>query len=1236
MPVSEQIWNRLPDAVQQGLKTFNWRRALLIVGVGVVLIAVLGFLAAPPLVRSVLQEQASKALGRQVSVAKVRINPFALSVTLEGLRIAEQDGKGDFVSLGSVYANAELSSLFRRGLVLSALQLHEPELHIVRLADNRFNFSDILERLAAQPKEPSSEPPRFALNNIEIENGRIDFDDAAVGQKHVIDQLTLGLPFVSSMPSQVEILVKPHLETRVNGKDFALQGQLKPFADRREASLELQLEGFDLVRYLGYVPVALPVKIPQATLDAKLESVWTEHDKGEPSFTLRGDVALSAVRVTERDDKPLLAFKELRLGLQDVQPLANPMRIALRSANLIEPELDVHRFADGSLNLQRLVTKAPATATASAAAASAPAASNSASKSPLLTVSEITLSKARVRLDDEAVEGGFKHDITPVEVQIREFDLAGARDAQLKADLQLESSGKLGVQGSFNAGKRTADVRVTVDALPIERYHPYYAFAMGAAKPTGLLGVSARMQVSPPKAPTETGLRMSETALSVQDLLLPATASMAEPKRRGKGREPQPLLTLKTFALTGATIDVDKRDILLDQISSSDAQLNVERAADGKIDLLEALSAGTPKERADKPEMAPLTAEVASTAGEWKVRSGKVDISKWNVQATDRTGKNPVRLSIANLALKAEGFSNAKGSKGKFELGAELNRKGRINLAGQAAVAPLAGEVKVDARSVDLVFTQPYLSSMLRVLLTQGTLDARGTAAFDMTNAQTPHFSYEGDLSVSNLNSFDQINDADFLRWKSFALKRVKARSEPLALSIGDLRLDDFYTRLILDSQGRFNLREMTRQEEEALSSPAVAANAPGSSASSSVAAAARPLDIRVGRATFSGGAINFSDRFIKPNYDANLTDVAGSLSGLSPDPDSLAELSLKALVDRSAPVDVSGQLNPLRQDKYLDIKAKVTGVDLTGVSPYAARYVGYGISKGKLSMDVNYRIRDRKLTAENKVFLDQLTFGERVESPDATKLPVLLAVSLLKDRNGVIDLNMPISGTLDDPEFSVGGIILRVLVNLVTKAVTAPFALLGSMFGGGEELSYLDFNAGLATLSKPAEEKLSTLTRALTDRPALSLEITGSADPVADVAGLKQASLNSRLRALKAEMMVRRGESVGEVDALAIKPEEYPELLERVYRSASFDKPKNAIGMTKGVPAPEMEKLLLDNTKVNEADLRSLANSRAQAVRNWLTGQGKIPAARIFVLESRLGADAGKQPAMRVDFSLK
>src|SRR5690606_8664658 len=227
-----------------------------------------------------------------------------------------------------------------------------------------------------------------------------------------------------------------------------------------------------------------------------------------------------------------------------------------------------------------------------------------------------------------------------------------------------------------------------------------------------------------------------------------------------------------------------------------------------------------------------------------------------------------------------------------------------------------------------------------------------------------------------------------------------------------------------------------------------------------------------------------------------------------------------------SAPLSVAGNVNPLKGDLAMDIKAEVRGMELAPLSPYSGRYIGYGIEKGKLSFDVAYKVEDRTLTAENRLILEQLTLGDKMESSEAANLPVHFALALLRDRNGVIDINLPIGGSLDDPEFSVGGLIVKVIVNVITKAVTAPFSLIGSMFGGGEEMSHVAFDAGRARIPDAAAEKLGNVAKMLEDRPALKLEITGRADPATDREGLKRAAIDHKVRALKLKDMVRRGES--------------------------------------------------------------------------------------------------------------
>jgi hypothetical protein len=249
------------------------------------------------------------------------------------------------------------------------------------------------------------------------------------------------------------------------------------------------------------------------------------------------------------------------------------------------------------------------------------------------------------------------------------------------------------------------------------------------------------------------------------------------------------------------------------------------------------------------------------------------------------------------------------------------------------------------------------------------------------------------------------------------------------------------------------------------------------------------------------------------------------------------------------------------------------------------------------------------------------------------------LAVSLLKNSKGEIDLDLPVGGSLDDPQFSIGGIVVKVIVNLIGKAITSPFALLGSAFGGNsEELAWLDFDPGFSRLADGAETKLKAIAKAMNEKTSLKLEITGRVDPETDREGLKQALMISKMEALKVKDMTKKGESLGEDGSVRIETAEYAALLTRVYKDEKFPKPRNLVGMAKDLPVPEMEKLILANSSVGDEDLRLLARQRAQAVKSWLVEKGNVPAERVFLTGGREGTDSkpARGKASRVDFSLR
>jgi outer membrane protein OmpA-like peptidoglycan-associated protein len=328
-----------------------------------------------------------------------------------------------------------------------------------------------------------------------------------------------------------------------------------------------------------------------------------------------------------------------------------------------------------------------------------------------------------------------------------------------------------------------------------------------------------------------------------------------------------------------------------------------------------------------------------------------------------------------------------------------------------------------------------------------------------------------------------------------------------------------------------------------------------------------------------------------------------------------------------------------LKQDLFVDLAVKFNNIELSPATPYSGKYLGYAIDKGKLSLGLKYSIDKKQLQAQNDVLIDQLTFGNSVESKDATKLPVRLAVVLLRDNSGKIDLHLPISGRTDDPDFHVGKIIIDTIVNILKKAATSPFALLEALYPGSTELSFIGFEPGRSSLSEESKKKLDKVVQILTDRTALNLELSGYVDISSDKTGLNEYMLERRLKEQKLKDILRQGRQATSVDDIIIDQKEYSIYLTKAYKALDFQgKPKNVLGLMKSLPDDEMKKLMLENLKITDDDLIGLAEARAQKVRDYLVETGKIDPARIFLVKADAMAPEKIDKALnsRVSLSIK
>jgi hypothetical protein len=399
--------------------------------------------------------------------------------------------------------------------------------------------------------------------------------------------------------------------------------------------------------------------------------------------------------------------------------------------------------------------------------------------------------------------------------------------------------------------------------------------------------------------------------------------------------------------------------------------------------------------------------------------------------------------------------------------------------------------------------------------------------------------------------------------------------------------------------------------------------------AAAEAAAAADEGDTRVARARISGSELRFIDRGMVPPVTFALTRIGGTLAGLSSRPGARAGVRIAARVDDIAPVTLEGEVDPLGADVFSDLRLTAQGVDLSPMGPYTARYLGYALDRGRLDVAMQYRLENRALLGSNVLTANPFTLGAKTDSPDATHLPVRLGLALLRDRNGVVALDVPVEGSLDDPKFRLGRVILRALVNVFTKLVTSPFRLLARAFAGHEDvdLSVVDFEPGSAALSADARTRLDAVTKGLVDRPGLTLAIAGGADPAVDTDGLRHAKVTALLQGEKWRSLGKREREAAPAENLTIEPAERPKLLKAAWKKFRDTHPEPA-----DAPKPEtpedFEARLFAGQTVGPDDLAALAVARAEAVHAVVLGAG-IDTARLSLRQA--GA-----PASRVTLELQ
>jgi len=1169
----------------------------------IALYTVIGFLVFPMVAKSVLTEQLSDLLKRPVSIEKIKTNPYVLSVTIKGLDVKDRDDKR-FLSLDEFFINLQLSSLFKKAVVIHRVRMVKPYLRVVRTEKETFNFSDLTDR-PGEDKAEKTAVPGFQVRNIVVVGGHFLFEDRVADRRHELADLQLTLPALSSLPVDEVVESRPNLTARLNGASVSLSGSVRPFAENRQARLNIDIRRFDLVPELVYLPVQLKAGIKSAVVHVDTTATYDEDGTGKPRVTVSGPVTLSEVKITDSTGAPLIDLAEFTVVASPADLLSG--KVHLRSVTCRSLAMTLNRDDGGRLNLKDLIPKQ--------GESSKPESKEGGTGTPLdIVVDSIRVDPARLMFSDRAADGLFQTTLDPVRLSVDRFTLQGDTPTDYTLSLQTESGEKLSLSGSFSAKPLRTEGRIELSGMAPSKYAPYYNGKVNfEVTKKGTLDVASSFRYEAGKE--EPLVHLTDGSIRIDSLKLTDKSTKKK------------VMSVPILAIKGIEVDTSNKSIKLGHLASEKGYALFHRSKNGRVNLQHLFPTGPHK------EVAKSTAEKSTPATPWQLIADQIRIRDYTVRYEDHQMPEPVLLDLDRISLQANPFTTAADRKSKISVATRWNRKGKIAAKGDVSINPVAADLSVKIDNLDIRSFQPYISQHLNAVVTGGEVNCEGKVDFKSDGTAPPSFTYTGDASIVRFASVDKVQSHDFVKWDSLTVSGMTAGLNPNRYLVEKMALNKYHTRIIILPDGTININHVIagRRSEASADSPKPAEAGTGSVKQPAAKVAIHQIIIE-------DSTLKFTDLLNKPSFETNIQQLGGRISGLSSEKGAMADLSLQGVSQNTAPMEIRGRMNPFGDDRVVDLKLLFKDIELSPFSAYSGKYIGYLVQKGKLHLNLEYEMQKNKLKGKNLLVLDQLTLGEKVESPDATSLPVSFAISLLKDRSGRIEIDLPVAGDVKDPKFKIGKIIVRMIVNLFTKIITSPFAALGAAFGGNEQLSHVDFNPGGIEVPESGKKTLDTLVDALYERPALQLEIKGEVNPATDGDAIRKKRYEDLLKTEKLKLMTQAGQKAVPLNEVEIEETEQDQLADLAYRAAELPKPKEPPGKIKALPPEEIKKRLLTNIQVTEDDLRLLAHKRASRVKDYLLKNEKSDPAKVFVVEpdTDFNRKSKKHQNSRANFSLK
>lgn len=942
-----------------------------------------------------------------------------------------------------------------------------------------------------------------------------------------------------------------------------------------------------------------------STLQSRLELTSSVQEIRFNPFTFV--FAVNDLQIDNADGSPLFRMAELRLNFQASQLAL----LKFQFAEIVIAEVDLYfERSTASENTVTVLARAWADTAEIAPQAQADETEQEGSLPPI-EILALSLSALNLHIVDSVPQTEFSTTLTLAEASVEQFSTLPDQAGSNRLRLQLEQDASLEWQGGFSLNPMRFEGDIALENFSLGTASRYLQDSLPFTLEDGRIALAVDYLVD---------LSGEEMSIGLNDIALELSNLSAQ-----QNGASDPFITLPGLVASGGSIRYPQNEVDFAGLEISDLDFYLTRGADGLTNI-EAMLATLPQTQVDSEQTVQVATEDSNP---WQLAVELIQLEDNRLNFSDLSVVEPVNLVISS-SVSLEDVNNAEASRFPLAASLLLSSGGEFSLDGFLQVLPNVDlSADIDLSELSLLPAQAYVSDFAQVQILSGSVSLAAAIASNSADL----FSYRGGFSVDDLAIADQLREESLITLGSLAVDTADFSLARNNLDISELSVDELFARVIINEDGSTNLaRVMVPTESVAEQSTAE------QTATSSL------FEITLGQLSINNGSANFTDRNLPIVFNTYIESLSGTAQGFATNTSEPTAIALEGQVDDFGLVQIDASLNPFDFLSQSELALKFTNIDMPGMTPYTVKFAGREIEEGAVDVDLGYNVQEGQLVANNIVVLKNLSLGERVEHEGAMDLPLDLALALLKDRDGHINLEIPVSGDVNDPQFDLGPVIRESISNIFANIISAPFRLLGGLVGGdSDNLDNVKFLPGRADITSPEQQTLLTLAEALEQRPELLLEIATLQSP-ADILPLQVAAVDARINAAleenadaEASLTNRRQQvlerlyvaagvspSLSEMQALHQQPVATETPIPEPATNAEVPAdvaPSEAITTRLDVQAysADLQESLVRNEQISTDRLMSLASARQQAVIDFIGENTSVDPARLLRGESEV-----------------